>query len=70
MSKLQDRVIAAAGSRGELTLYKLDRATEITCARCAAHQTTRWIAVLSEDWRSLWCKSCYQAMPATPEEKG
>jgi hypothetical protein len=64
MSKLRDRVIAAAGTRGELVLYKLDRATEISCARCAGHQATRWVAVLSDGWRTLWCKSCFLAMPA------
>lgn len=65
MSRLRDRVIQTAGTRGELVLYKLDRPTEITCARCASHSLTRWIAVLSDDWTALWCKSCYLAMPCT-----
>jgi len=63
MSRLRDRVVRAAGTRGELALYQLDRATEITCARCAGKSVTRWVAVLGDDWTSLWCKSCFQAMP-------
>jgi hypothetical protein len=56
-------VTRTAGTRGELVLYQLDRATEITCARCAGRSVTRWVAVLAGDWASLWCKSCFQAMP-------
>ena len=63
MSRLRDRVVQTAGTRDELTLYKLDRATEITCARCACHSTTRWIAVRGDDWTALWCKSCFMAAP-------
>jgi hypothetical protein len=63
VSRLRDRV-TAVGARGDLVLYGLDRATEITCARCAGHQATRWIAVLASDWRALWCKSCFLAMPS------
>ena len=63
MSRLRDRVVQTAGTRDELTLYKLDRATEITCARCAGHSTTRWIAVRGDDWTALWCKSCFMAAP-------
>ncbi len=62
--RLRDRVTETAGTRGELVLYRLDRPTEITCARCAAHQATRSVAVLVGDWTSLWCKSCFLAMPA------
>lgn len=62
MSRLRDRVVQTAGNRGLLTLYKLDRATEITCARCAGRSTNRWIA-LDGDWTALWCKSCFLAMP-------
>lgn len=64
MSRLRDRVVKSAGVRGELALYELDHATEITCVRCAGHSTTRWVAVLGEDWTALWCKSCFLAMPA------
>jgi hypothetical protein len=64
MSRLRDRVTETAEVRDELVLYRLDRPTEITCARCAGRQTTRWIAVLRDNWTSLWCKSCFQAMPA------
>jgi hypothetical protein len=65
MSRLRERVILTAEVRGELVLYKLDRPTQITCARCAGRQITRWIAVLRDNWASLWCKSCFQAMPST-----
>ena len=68
MSRLRDRVVETAETRGELVLYRLDRPTEIACARCAAHQATRWIAVLGDNWTALWCKSCFQAMPAPPAE--
>jgi hypothetical protein len=51
--------------RGELVLYKLDRPTEMTCARCAGRSTTRWIAVLADGWTRLWCKACFLAcLPA------
>ena len=63
MTRLRDRVVEVAGTRGELTLCKLDRATEITCARCAGHSTTKWVAVRGDDWTALWCKSCFLAMP-------
>jgi hypothetical protein len=63
VSRLRDRVVRSEDARGELTLYQLDRATEITCARCAGRSVTRWVAVLRGDWTSLWCKSCFQAMP-------
>ena len=63
MTRLRDRVIAITQTRGELVLCQLDRATEIRCARCAGRQTTRWVAVLAGDWTSLWCKSCFLAMP-------
>lgn len=66
MSRLRDRVVKTAGTRGELTLYELDRATEIRCARCAGRSVTRSVAVLGGNWTSLWCKSCYLAMPTTP----
>jgi hypothetical protein len=46
-------------------LYKLDRPTEVVCARCAGRSTTRWIAVLAYDWTRLWCKACFLAMPAS-----
>jgi hypothetical protein len=63
-SRLKDRVIATSATRGELALFKLDRATEITCVRCAGHSTTRWIAVADDNWSALWCKSCFLAAPA------
>lgn len=63
MSRLRDRVVKAAGTSGELTLYELDRATEIVCARCAGRSTTKWVAVLGGNWTSLWCKSCFLVMP-------
>jgi hypothetical protein len=66
MSRLRDRVVRTAGTCGELTLYELDRATEITCARCAGRSVTRSVAVLGGNWTSLWCKSCYLAMPDAP----
>jgi hypothetical protein len=65
VSRLRDRVVRVAGTRGELVLYKLDRPTEMTCARCAARATTRWIAILADDWTLLWCKACFLAMPRT-----
>jgi hypothetical protein len=46
-------------------LYKLDRPTEITCARCAGRSTTRWIGILADDWTRLWCKACFLAMPVS-----
>jgi hypothetical protein len=64
VSRLRDRVTETAGTRGELVLYRLDRPTEITCARCAGRSTTRQVAVLGGNWTSLWCKSCFLAMPA------
>lgn len=64
MTRLRDRVCDTAETRGELVLYKLDRPTEVVCARCAGRSTTRWIAVLAEDWTRLWCKACFLAMPA------
>lgn len=64
---LRDRVIRTLGARGDLTLYRLDRATEITCARCHAHQTTRQLAILADDWtKPPWCKSCYLTAPTPP----
>ena len=66
MRRLRDRVVQTAGSRGQLVLYKLDRATEIACARCAGRSTTKWIAVLDGDWTALWCKSCFLAAPDQP----
>ncbi|HET9080662.1 MAG TPA: hypothetical protein VFO01_09125 [Trebonia sp.] len=45
MSRLRDRVVTTAGTRGEATLYELDRATEMMCARCAGRSATKWIAV-------------------------
>ena len=63
MSRLRDRVVATVEVRGDLVLYRIDRPTEITCARCAGHQKTRLIGVLSDNWTSLWCKSCFPAMP-------
>jgi hypothetical protein len=45
VSRLRDRAIRAAGTRGELTLYELDRATEIRCARCTGRSVTRAVAV-------------------------
>jgi hypothetical protein len=70
VSRLQNRIIESPEVRGELALHRLDRATEIRCARCAARQITRWIAVLRDDWTSLWCKSCFTAMPAPPKGAG
>jgi hypothetical protein len=70
VSRLRDRVVQAAGTRGELTLYKLDRATGIACARCGGHATTRWIAVHAGHWTVSYCKSCFQAMPHQPAEAG
>jgi hypothetical protein len=69
-SRLRERAGAPVEVRGELALYRLGRATEIRCARCAARQVTRWLAVLREDWTSLWCKSCFAAMPAGPRADG
>ncbi len=66
MSRLRDRVVRTAGTRGELTLYEPGRATEITCARCAGRSVTRLVAVLGDDWTVLWCKSCFLAMPGKP----
>jgi hypothetical protein len=66
VSRLRDRVVETTQIRGELALHRLDRPTEIRCARCAGRQVTRWIAVLRDDWTSLWCKSCFKAMPALP----
>jgi hypothetical protein len=63
MSRLRDRVVTTAGTRGELTLYELDRATEMKCARCAGRSATKWVAVLGGNWTALWCKSCFLAMP-------
>lgn len=65
MSRLRDRVVRAAETKGDLVLYQLDRATEITCARCAGRSVTRWVAVLAGKWTLLWCKSCFQAMPGS-----
>ncbi len=65
MARLRDRVSETAETRGELVLYKLDRPTEVVCARCAGRSTTRWIAVLAYDWTRLWCKACFLAMPAS-----
>ncbi len=53
MARLRDRVSETAETRGELVLYKLDRPTEITCARCAGRSTTRWIGILADDWTRL-----------------
>jgi hypothetical protein len=64
LARLRDRVSETAETRGELVLYKLDRPTEVLCARCAGRSTTRWIAVLAGDWTRLWCKACFLAMPA------
>jgi hypothetical protein len=64
MAPLRDRVVETTATRGELVLYRLDRPTEITCVRCAAHSTTRWIAVRGDEWTQLWCKSCFLAMPS------
>lgn len=61
--RLRDRVVRTAGTRGGLTLYELDRATEIRCARCAGRSVTKSVAVLGDDWTALWCKSCFLAMP-------
>ncbi len=58
MSRLRDRVVKTAGIRGELTLYELDRPTQVVCARCAGRSVTRSVAVLAGNWASLWCKSC------------
>jgi hypothetical protein len=66
MSHLRDRVIRTAGIRGELTLYELDRATEIRCACCVGRSVTKWIAVVGDRWTSLWCKACYLAVSDTP----
>jgi len=66
VSRLRDRVIGTAGTRGELTLYEPGRATEIRCARCAGRLITRPVAVLGGNCTSLWCKSCYLAMPDVP----
>ncbi len=63
MSRLRDRVVRTAGTRGELMLYELGRATEIRCTRCAGRSVTKSVAVLGGNWTSLWCKSCYLAMP-------
>lgn len=63
MSRLRGRVVKTTGTSGELTLYELDRATEMVYARCAGHSTTKWVAVLGGNWTSLWCKSCFLAMP-------
>jgi hypothetical protein len=49
MARLRDRVSETAETRGELVLYKLDRPTDVLCARCAGRSTTRWIAVLAGD---------------------
>ena len=64
MARLRDRVSETGETRGELVLYKLDRPTEVVCVRCAGRSTTRWIAVLAEDWTRLWSKACLLAMPA------
>jgi hypothetical protein len=64
MARLRDRIAQTAETRGELVLYKLDRPTEIACVRCAAHATTRWVAVQGDDWTRLWCRSCFLAMPS------
>ena len=63
MAALRDRVSETAETRGELVLYKLDRLTEMSCARCLGRSTTRWIAVPVDDWTRLWCKTCFLAMP-------
>lgn len=65
MARLRDRASETAETRGELVLYKLDRPTEVVCARCAGRSATRWIAVLADDWTRLWCKTCFLAMPAS-----
>ena len=64
MARLRERVSETAETRGELVLYKLDRPTEVVCARCTERSTTRWIAVLAGDWTRLWCKARFLAMPA------
>jgi hypothetical protein len=69
VSRLRDRVVQVVGTRGELALYELDRATEIRCARCAGRSVTRSVAVLGDDRTSLFCKSCYLAMPAPAPER-
>ena len=66
MSRLRDGVVRTAGTRSKLTLYELDRATGIRCARYAGHSVTRSVAVLGDNWTSLWCKPCYLAMPDAP----
>ena len=63
MSRLHDRVVRTAGTRGELTLYELGEATELRCARCASRPVARSVAVLGGNWTSLWRKPCYVAMP-------
>lgn len=65
MARLRDRISETAETRGELVLYKLDRPTEIVYARCAGRSTTRWIAVLADDWTRLWCEACFLAMPTS-----
>lgn len=69
MSRLRDRVVQAAGTRGELTLLKLDQLTEVVSAKCAGRFTARWVAVHGDDWTVLHCKSCFQAMPASAHRR-
>ncbi len=64
MARLRDRVVETIGSRSDLTLFRLDRPTEITCVRFMVRSTTRWVAVLQGDRAKLWCTSCFLAMPA------
>ncbi len=64
MSRLRDRVIRTAGTRGELTLYEPGRATEFRCP--LRRPVTRSVAVLGCNRTSLWCTSCYLAMPDVP----
>jgi hypothetical protein len=40
VNRLRSRVVRAADNHAELTLYELDRATEIRYARCAGRQAT------------------------------
>jgi len=70
MSRLRDRVVRTAGTRGELTLYELGRATELRRARCAGRSVTRSVAVLGGNWTSLWCRYCYLAMPVPAASPG
>jgi len=40
VSRLHDGVVRTVGTRGKLTLYELDRASEIGCARSASRSVT------------------------------